>query len=194
MMRRIAVIGDALQRGGRLLPYSGPPCTFGDAGHQVALIGGQAYCEACKSTGTIAKTGGPRRMRFMGEVALDGDVVICKCPSPQRIFATLSGNAWYEDMVAGEDASPLRDIGLADSATRLLPSISTTFDELVIAVGPHGPLADYPYFVETSDGRRLFGRTDECGHLPRIATIEAGSLTVFWGDEALAKHLGNGHA
>ncbi|MBP0622003.1 PAAR domain-containing protein [Cupriavidus consociatus] len=193
MMRRIAVIGDALLNGGRLLPYGGSPCTFGDSGHQVVLIGGQAYCEACKSTGTIAKAGGPRRMRFMGEVALDGDVVMCKCPSPPRIVATLSGNAWYEDMGTGDGVTRPLDPGLAESVARGL-STSTTFDELVIAVGPHGPLADYPYFVETSDGRRLFGHTDEQGHLPRVATIEAGTLTVYWGDEALAKHLGDGNA
>lgn len=41
-MRRIACVGDRLERGGSILPYAGPSCTCSDAGHQVALIGGHA--------------------------------------------------------------------------------------------------------------------------------------------------------
>lgn len=40
MMRGVACVGDVRKRGGKTLP---------DAG--------QAYCEACKSTGTIARSG-----------------------------------------------------------------------------------------------------------------------------------------
>lgn len=185
MMRRIAVVGDQLQGGGTIQPYRGPSCTLGNADHQVALIGGQAFCAACKCMGTIAKAGGPRRMNFMGEVALDGDVVLCMCPAPQRIVATLAGNAWYEDMGGGAGAPHMPGAGYAATAAPA-PNV---YDELVIAKGPHGPLAGYAYFVETSDGRGLFGHTDEHGRLPRIATMDVGSLTVYWGDEALAKHL-----
>lgn len=87
MMRRIAVVGENLERGGRILPYSGPVFSIGDAGHQVALIGGSASCEACKNIGMIAKAGGPRRINFMGETAADDDVVLCSCPKPPRIVA-----------------------------------------------------------------------------------------------------------
>ncbi|HLX01190.1 MAG TPA: PAAR domain-containing protein, partial [Trinickia sp.] len=85
MRRRIAVVGDKLEHGGEILPYSGRGFTIGDAAHQVALIGGSAYCEACRSAGTIAKAGGPRRIEFMGETAADGDVVLCDCAAPPRI-------------------------------------------------------------------------------------------------------------
>ncbi|MGR4867800.1 PAAR domain-containing protein [Variovorax sp. LARHSF232] len=113
MMRRFAAVGDALQNGGTIQPYSGPSFTFGEARHQAALIGGQAYCEACKSTGRIAKAGGPRRMNFMGEVALDGDVVLCRCARPQRIVATLAGDAYFEDMGGGEAAAESPESGPA---------------------------------------------------------------------------------
>ena len=186
MMRRFAAVGDALQNGGTIQPYAGPSFTFSEAGHQAALIGGQAYCEACKSTGRIAKAGGPRRMNFMGEVALDGDVVLCKCARPQRIVATLAGDAYFDDMGGGEESAESRDSGPAAFAEQ-----GEDFDELVVAHTSEGPIADYPYFVETSDGRSLFGHTDEQGRLPRIATMAAGSLTVYWGDVALAKHLGD---
>ncbi|MHA7680069.1 PAAR domain-containing protein [Cupriavidus sp. PET2-C1] len=190
MMRRIACVGDELERGGKILPYAGRGCTFGNPGHQAALIGGQAYCEACKSTGTIAKAGGPRRMQFMGEIALDSDVVLCQCPTPPRIVALVAGEKWFEDMGARDEASGLLGSGNAGFTTTGAP-VPESFDELVIALSPSGPIADYPYFVETSDGRGLFGHTDEQGRLPRIATMTTGSLTVYWGDEALAKHLGD---
>ncbi|MCY1224850.1 hypothetical protein D9M68_528690 [compost metagenome] len=121
------------------------------------------------------------------------DVVLCKCPAPQRIVATLAGNAWYEDTGGGAGASHMPGAGLFDLAAIAAPA-PNVYDEQVIAKGPHGPLAGYAYFVETSDGRGLFGHTDEHGRLPRIATMDTGSLTVYWGDEALAKHLGNENA
>ncbi|WP_414706656.1 PAAR domain-containing protein [Ralstonia sp. UBA689] len=96
-MRRIAVVGDSLERGGEIMPYAGPVFTMGDAGHQVALIGGQAYCRACKSTGVIAKAGGPRRIDFMGETAADGDIVLCGCNmlvpwTPSQPYASSEGS------------------------------------------------------------------------------------------------------
>lgn len=41
-MRRIAVVADKLEAGGRVIPCRSPVITIGDAGHQVALIGGTA--------------------------------------------------------------------------------------------------------------------------------------------------------
>ncbi|WP_348600514.1 PAAR domain-containing protein [Cupriavidus sp. BIS7] len=184
MRRRIAVVGDNLwPGGGKIAGYSGRPAFF--HGHQPALIGGEAYCEACKSIGAIAKAGGPRRMLFMGEIALDGDIVMCRCATPPRIVATLAGETWYEDM--GEDSGEV--VAASGLARR-----QETYDEMPVAMAPSGPVAGYPYFVETSDGRGLFGYTDEQGELPRITTISAGSLTIYWGDEALAKQPGGENA
>jgi len=48
-----------------------------------------------------------------------------------------------------------------------------------------------PYYIETADGRVHFGRLDASGTLPRVYTgDDAGSYTVHWGDDAIAKHLG----
>jgi len=185
MMRRIAVVGDRLApQGGQLSDSSSLPVFF--HGHQLALIGGKAYCEGCDSVGTICKTGGPRRMWFMGEVALDGDRVLCQCKTRPRIVAQLAGEVWYDD--AAEANGPVA------SKPVVLTNTAETFDELVIAISPTGPVADYPYFVETSEGQSQFGYTDAHGQLPRVATDAPGSITVYWGDEALAKRHGNGDA
>jgi hypothetical protein len=185
MRRRIAVVGDKLERGGEILPYDGRGFTFGDAGRQVALIGGFAYCEACKSTGTIAKSGGPRRIRFMGETAADGDVVLCNCATPPSIVATLAGDSWCDDLA--------ETMGVVTSSRKVaggVPSVVVSgYDEQVRAVG-RGAFEGYPYLVETSDGRTISGRLTKDGQLPRIYTDTAGDYSVYWGDEALARQDG----
>ncbi|MFS2099607.1 M35 family metallo-endopeptidase [Variovorax sp. Varisp85] len=95
MERKILVVGDPPALGGRVLPYDGP--MFGLYGHRIALIGGRAYCEGCNSVGIIAKAGGPRRLQFISEAALEGDVVICHCPMPQPLLATLQHTSTYDD-------------------------------------------------------------------------------------------------
>jgi hypothetical protein len=100
MMRKLIVVGDPPAPGGAVLPYSGPMMDV--FGHRIALIGGRAYCEGCNSVGIIAKAGGPRRGEFYGaEMALEGDVVICHCPVPPPLVATLVHNTSFDDMLAG---------------------------------------------------------------------------------------------
>lgn len=97
-MRRIAVVGDELTSGGRILDYA-QTTGFTFHGHKAALIGNEAFCTKCKSAGRIAKAGGPYRMHYhtAREVALDRDIVLCKCPTPPRIIATLAQESWCED-------------------------------------------------------------------------------------------------
>lgn len=186
MMRRIAVVGDTLERGGQILPYAGPVFTMGDVGHQVALIGGAAYCEACKSTGVIAKAGGPRRIDFMGETAADRDIVLCKCSTPPRIVATLAGDSWCDDMAEATGAVVSgKAVGGGVGSV-----VMGAYDEQVPAVG-HGASEDYPYFIETADGRTFSGRLENSGHLPRVYADMANDYHVYWGDDALARQEGS---
>ncbi|MCA8490073.1 PAAR domain-containing protein [Burkholderia arboris] len=184
MMRRIAVVGDALETGGRILAYAGPTFTFGNPGHQVALIGGLAFCDACRGTGPIAKAGGPRRLNFMGETAADGDIVLCGCPTPPRIKATLAGESWCDDMAetSGVVASEKNREGGS--------VIAGAYDESVHAIGS-GASTGYPYVIETSDGRIHSGHLDDRGYLPRIHTADEDEYVVYWGDEALARLSGD---
>lgn len=174
MERRVACVGDALSTGGRILPYAGRVCTFG-SGHQVALIGGDAYCEACKSIGRIAKTGGPRRINFMGETAADGDMVLCKCAKPPRIVATLSGNSWCDDMAGSEYASDtFSTFGYDDSA-----SSHFAYDQhfLIEDEETGEPLVNRPYRL-TYSGGVIDGRTDSHGHTQRIGSDNAETVRL----------------
>ena len=184
MKRRIAVVGDRLEHGGEILPYRGRVFHIG-AGHQAALIGGSAYCEACKCAGTIAKTGGPRRIEFMGETAADGDVVLCNCAVPPRIVATLAGDAWCDDLV--------ETMGVVTCSTTIaggVSSVMTSVHDEQVQVVEGGAFEGYPYLIETADGRAIFGRLAGDGQLPRVHTGTAHDYSVYWGDEALAKHDG----
>ncbi|WP_429501205.1 PAAR domain-containing protein (plasmid) [Robbsia andropogonis] len=183
MRRRIAVIGDTLSSGGTVLPHDGPQVTM--YGHRVALIGGPAFCSACKETGRIAKSGGPYRISTMGEAALDGDIVLCKCARPPQILAMLSGESWCDDMVE-EQGSVVSSLTATGGVTSVKKG---AFDEQVKAT--EYKAEGLPYYIETEDGRVSFGRLDASGILPRIYTgDEPGTYTVYWGDDALAKHYG----
>jgi hypothetical protein len=96
-MRKIVVVGDKTTTSGMVLPNANSTFSVGDAAHKVALIGGQATCLACKGLGIIAKAGGPRRMNFMGEVALEDDIVICGCPVPPKLVSNLHQTMTYDD-------------------------------------------------------------------------------------------------
>jgi hypothetical protein len=185
MMRRIAVVGDQLDTGGEIGMYEGPVFTIGDGNKQVALIGGAAYCETCKTTGTIAKAGGPRRLEFMGETALDHDIVLCKCPEPPRIAAKLAGESWCDDMAETCGAV----VSGRTARGEVIAVTSGDFDEQVRAKG-RGAAAGYPYFIEVADGRVHGGRLASDGLLPRVLTEGTEDYAVYWGDEALAKQLG----
>ncbi|WP_198085054.1 M35 family metallo-endopeptidase [Variovorax sp. E3] len=118
MERKILVVGDPPAPGGAVLSYDGPLLDL--YGHRVALVGGRAYCEGCNSVGIIAKTGGPRRPRFISEAALEGDMVVCQCPAPQPILSTLQqwatcdDGAWHSE---GNGSSPAAMAMLSAAAT-----------------------------------------------------------------------------
>ena len=82
---------------GHVIAYRGHDSRLATLAIRLLLIGGPAFCEACGSTGQIAKAGGPKRIAFMGETAADGDIVLCRCATPPRIIAVLSGNSWCDD-------------------------------------------------------------------------------------------------
>ncbi|WP_244815480.1 PAAR domain-containing protein [Caballeronia sp. Lep1P3] len=168
MMRRIAVVGDKLDNDGEICSYDGPQ--FLVHGHQVALIDGAAYCPVCKTTGYIAKDGGPRRMNFFtSEIAAHDDVVVCGCSEHPRIFAMLAGEAWYDDMAESLGAK-------SQSAANAANSAATT--DTAKHVGGEGKHTSWFYVQDSVTGEPLcnqsfvarvagierFGKTDASGY------------------------------
>lgn len=126
-MRKIVVVGDKTTTNGVILPNVNSTFSLGDAGHKAALIGGQATCLACKSEGVIAKAGGPRRMNFMGEVALEDDIVICGCPVHPQLIAGLHQTMTYDDGIESSGpVSPPTGAGAASAAVAAATAIAST--------------------------------------------------------------------
>ncbi|KVU68283.1 hypothetical protein WK73_24730 [Burkholderia ubonensis] len=97
MMRRFLCIGDQPETGGSIDPDSNRT-TMSFYGHAAAMIGARAYCNACQSTGIIAKAGGPKRLGNCGnEVALDGDILRCQCPKLPRMVSSMQSTATHDD-------------------------------------------------------------------------------------------------
>ncbi|SFB90827.1 PAAR domain-containing protein [Collimonas sp. OK412] len=188
-LRKIIVVGDKTTTSGVVLPNANSTFSVGDASHKVALIGGQASCLACKGTGIIAKAGGPRRMNFMGEVALENDIVLCKCPEPPKLVATLHQTMTYDDQA--ESLGSVSSAAIADQHVTAIQKIhdAGSFDEAVhVSQEGHAiDLAGLPFLIETEDGRRINGKMDANGELPRVATDEIGNYEIFWGDDALER-------
>jgi type VI secretion system secreted protein VgrG len=65
---------------------------------------------------------------------------------------------------------------------------SGLYDEQPQLVAP--PIEGVPWYIESGDGQTRSGRVGADGLLPRIETQKEEELTVYWGDEALAKMEG----
>lgn len=66
-----------------------------------------------------------------------------------------------------------------------IDGVGNSGDEQIHLTTPQ--IEGVPYYAETADGCRFFGRIEVEGLLPRIATDDEDEYAVYWGDEALAK-------
>jgi len=185
MLRLILCLGDQPETGGHIEPLK-VPFPFTIMSHPAAYIGQTAFCNACKSSGVIAKSGGPYRSTHGGrEVALDRDVLRCQCPSPPPIIARMQSISRIEDRLGSGDVMAASNMRFSANSYD-----AGQYDEKIVVTGLADMTKSYPYFIETSDGRTFQGRLDSSGHLPRIYTDTASEYVVYWGDEALAKQDG----
>ena len=176
-MRKIVVVGDKTTTG-VILPNANSTFSVGDAGHKVALIGGPVQCLACKSVGTIAKAGGPRRMNFLGEVALEDDIVICGCPVHPKLIASLHQTMLYDDQaeslgtVPPPAAASVAGAGLLSATPGDDETIIEQYFELVDGSG--NPLGDYRYDLFSGASR-----VQQSGDLSSGKTIAQSGNTAL---------------
>jgi hypothetical protein len=177
MQRRIAVVGDTLTGGGFVLSYRSE-MDFMFHGHQVALIGGKAYCEKCKSTGIVVKAGGPTRLNYinMREVALDRDIVLCECERHPQIIAVHAGDSMVDD-----EAEKYAALTSAPSAGSSTSSNAYRYDQHFILRDERTGriLANTPYRIVTDDGGTTEGRTDVQGRTDKVSSDSAAMATVY---------------
>jgi hypothetical protein len=183
MLRRIAVVGDKLDNDGEISSYNGMIFTFGGAGRQAALIDGEAYCPVCKTIGYIAKDGGPRRMTLgISEIALDQDLVICRCPEHPRIFAQLAGEAWYDDLseTLGLVSAHQTARTNAPAARHDMTEESAVFDQHFQLIDQDGiPISGALVYLRTPHGETSEARTTAAGTTPIVEGQEGDSIQLL---------------
>jgi uncharacterized Zn-binding protein involved in type VI secretion len=175
MLRLILCIGDQPENGGYIVPMpAGVPHTI--MGHPIAFIGGQAFCDACKHMGVIAKAGGPRRRVNCGvEVALDKDILLCQCPTPPKMLARMQSMSRHDDL-----SETMGTVGTGDITQRRSIATERCFDEqFTLRHQQTGqPLRNLAYRIRTSAGQTVSGMTDAQGRTQRITTNGAHDLQV----------------
>jgi uncharacterized Zn-binding protein involved in type VI secretion len=158
--------------------------TFTLLDQPIAFEGDSISCPACNSTGVIHCVG--TRVPTTGphgrEMALEGDICICRCSPPPRLVGSQT-HSYTEGN--GELAVAPQSVPPQDHQSRL----NHFFDEQPELVAP--PIEGVPYYVETMDGRTFSGHTGADGLLPRVVTQGEDEYTICWGDEALAKMEGD---
>lgn len=164
-MRNWLCVGDPPVTGGAVLPYDAPyPTRVTDAEIPVALIGGAVYCEACKSTGIIAKAGGMRRVNFMTEIALDRDICVCNCHPPPPIKATIALTVWHEDEGEAIPVEPPR-------------TYNRHFQIVDEVTGK--PLKNRPYKI-IFDGETIEGATDDDGKTKLVHYDSSKNIEIHY--------------
>lgn len=111
MLRHFARIGDKTTAGGDVL--EGEP-TFTFEGRPVAFHGAKVYCAACNSTGVIVTIPPYHPFTTKGrQLALNGDLCVCKCGTPPRLIASQTSGRMSFDR---SDSSRASKGGIVESA------------------------------------------------------------------------------
>lgn len=151
-------------------------------GARIALENDPVYCPACKSTGHIICAGARLNERWNGiQVALENDLCVCKCyPHPRLVssqtvrYQVVSDDAGSPNIVGPGKTTPERSTEAA--ATEQQGSYDQHFH---VKDEAGQPLADFPYVIELSNGRRIEGRTDQEGKTARVAASGAERATLI---------------
>ncbi|WP_019450332.1 PAAR domain-containing protein [Cupriavidus sp. BIS7] len=186
MIRCNLVKGDKSATGGQALEGIAL-CTI--KGKEMAFLGAEVYCPACKTTGEIVGVGPRHPNNLMGkQQALEDDICVCRCNPPPVMIAS------QREVFHSFTAAELAAMGF-DATGKPLERLAKTrndgqyqFHEQVQLSAPPGyDLAGMRYLIKGSDGSVQQGTVPEDGQLPRIFTSHEATYTVLWGDQAAAE-------
>lgn len=185
--------GDSTSHGGTVL--EGAPSDI-CMGQPISFIGHKVHCPKCRGDFPIVE--GVMTSTFYGKgVAVAGMKTSCGATLIASQFTdTVEWSSGTSDASAAKQSSA----AIAAAATQLAPGalppraaddkIAASYTADKFDEQPQlqdDAIKGVPYLIETKDGRKLSGRANSNGTLPRIETYDADEYTVYWGDEALAK-------
>ncbi len=159
-------------------------------GARIALENDPVHCPACGSTGHIVCVGARLSERWNGiQVALENDLCVCKCyPHPQLVPSQTLRYQSVSDEAGDGDAGPGRTASAWGAAAGACAGPREAYDQHFHVKDEAGqPLADCPYVIELSSGRRIEGRTDREGKTVKVeaSTAEDATLIVYAQDTPL---------
>jgi uncharacterized Zn-binding protein involved in type VI secretion len=151
-------------------------------GARIALENDPVDCPACHSKGRIVCAGARLNERWNGiQVALENDLCVCQCyPHPRMVP---SQTVRYQSVADGAASAQVA----GSSETRSKPAAEAAAAEQQGAYDQHfqvndeagQPLADFPYVIELSNGRRIEGRTDRDGKTAKVEASGAEHATLI---------------
>jgi len=140
-------------------------------GVPLAFIGATLHCPACKSLGVLAGVGPRWPDTSMGkELALDGDMCVCKCTPSPRVIA--SQYDMYQDL----ESHDLESMGYTPSGIPLLyyhDEQITLRDRRTRRI-----LADVDYRVKDGSSVIASGKTDAKGRTERVKTDNKQNFVI----------------
>jgi uncharacterized Zn-binding protein involved in type VI secretion len=147
-------------------------------GARIALEKDTVYCPACKSTGHIVCAGARLEERWNGiQVALEDDLCVCKCHPYPRLIS--SQTVRYQ-VVSDDAGSQKVTQGSETTSKAAAVEQPASYDQHFHVKDEAGqPLADFPYVIELSSGRRVEGRTDRDGKTATVAASKAEHATLI---------------
>lgn len=179
--------GDSLTASGGLVkprPQQSPSTYHGKL---ACYEGDPVFCNTCQSWG-VTKCVPPYRPDTDPEgrqANLDGDLCLCKCPTPPRLKAS------FDNVRMGFEEHEFARMPGSEGWLRYAGfSTSHKYDEQVQFTSAVPAISGIPFCIEYEDGRRVNGNLENNGLIPRIETDTPSSYHVYWGDEALQRIQG----
>lgn len=179
MIRYFLAKGD---RGGSAMITDGldsVTCSNPPPAVQIATVGMETYCTACKQKGFIAPKGprwpgtGPNGKQW----ALSGDINICGC-NPPPVFYPIRERRMSMSFTS-EQAAAMVDDGVNAPAQQ---TQTAQYDEQFVLHDANGRvLCDTYYTVRLPSGSLVHGTTDSAGRTARHVTEGAQSVRIYLG-------------
>lgn len=172
MMRKLILVGDPPSTGGVAQPH-GVPYVGGVGGTDHTIIGGTVFCVACNSVGLIAKAGGPsRRKGNHREIALEGDILLCRCAA-HPVMVSKSSVSWHpkhDDQIESLGAYAAHEDQGGGMKSHAIDGVDFN-DYYRLVTGSGQFLASVAYAIERETGAIEYGETDGNGRTHLLSSV-----------------------
>ena len=189
MLRKAILVGDPPFSGGAVLPNASRSTINGVSR---AMIGGKVWCASCKTEGFIAKAGGPYRSTYCGEEeALEGDLVICRCPVPPKLQAVAVSSrlpmVLIDDRIESLGAlpPPFRRFVNMHPTRRAVRGLAHSIQFKLTNKTTGALLANAPYRISSNHNAEYHGLTDSYGLTELVEYEDSFAVEIeapYYGD------------